>query len=154
MSIDVHAHCIPAELVELMAADGGELGVSLDDSRRAVIDQGRTTMPLRDDLTDFDQRLAAMDEAGIENQELSSWIDLTAYHLDPDRGGRWARRVNEALAAEAARAPDRFRVLATAPLQEPEQAAAELRYAHTELGAVGIEIATRVAETDLVDAGR
>ena len=31
--------------------------------------------------------------------------------------------------AEAARDPDRFRAIATVPLQEPELAAAELRYA-------------------------
>lgn len=152
MSIDVHAHCIPAELVELLEADGAEVGIELTDDRRAAIAGGRTTMPLRTDLTDFDLRLAAMDQAGIEVQVLASWIDLTAYGLDPDKGERWSRRVNEALAAEAARVPGRFLMMATAPLQEPELAAQELRYATTELGAVGLEIATSVAGTELVDA--
>lgn len=153
MSIDVHAHCIPAELLDALASEGGELGIELTDDKRAAISGGKTTMPLRADLTDFDQRMAAMDEANIEVQVLASWIDLTAYALDAEKGAVWSRRVNEALAAEAARAPDRFRLLATAPLQEPELAAQELRYATAELGAVGIEIATRVAETELVDAG-
>lgn len=153
MSIDVHAHCIPSELVDLLEAEGAEFGIELTDDRRAAIAGGRTTMPLRADLTDFEMRVEAMDRAQIEVQVLSSWIDLTAYGLNPDNGRRWSRRVNEALAAEAARTPERFMFLATAPLQEPEAAAEELRYAAGELGAVGIEIATTVAGTDLVDAG-
>jgi aminocarboxymuconate-semialdehyde decarboxylase len=109
-------------------------------------------MPIRDDLVDFEARLGAMDAAGIEIQVLSSWVDLTAYGLDAAKGERWSRRVNEALAAEAARDPDRLLALATVPLQQPELAAAELRYATAELGMVGVEIATRVAEVDLVSA--
>jgi aminocarboxymuconate-semialdehyde decarboxylase len=152
VSIDVHAHCIPADLLATLEADGSDFGIELRDDRRAVIAGGKPTMAIRDDLVDFDARVAAMDEAGIELQVLSSWVNLTAYGLDAAKGERWSRRVNEALAAEAARRPDRFEVIATAPLQQPDQAAAELRYATTELGMVGVEIATTVGEIDLVSA--
>ena len=152
MSIDVHAHCIPSELMEVLAADGADLGIELTDDRRAVIAGGKPTMPVRDDLISLDARLEAMDKAGIEIQVLSSWVNLTAYGLDANKGALWSRRVNEALAAEAGRSPGRFLALATAPLQEPELAAAELRHATSELGMVGVEIATTVDGTDLVSA--
>jgi len=152
LSIDVHAHCVPADLFAALEAEGAALGIELTDDRRAVIAGGKATMPIREDLIDFDARLAAMDEAGIETQVLSSWIDLTAYGLDAKDGERWSRRVNEALAEEAGRRPERFLALATAPLQEPELAASELRYATEQLGMVGIEIATRVGDGDLVSA--
>lgn len=152
MSIDIHAHGVPAELLEALAADGADFGIELTDDRRAVIAGGKPTMAIRDDLSDFDARIASMDAAGIEVQVLSSWVNLTAYGLDDVKGERWSRRVNEALAAEAARRPDRLLALATAPLQAPELAASELRYAATELGMVGVEIATTVEGVDLVSA--
>jgi len=152
MSIDVHAHAVPAELLDALAADGSDFGIELTPDRRAVIAGGTPTMAIRHDLVDFDSRLAAMDRAGIELQVLSSWINLTAYGLDPSQGARWSRRVNESLAAEAGRTPGRFLALATAPLQHPEMAAAELRYATDELGMVGVEIATTVDGVDLVSA--
>ena len=152
MSIDVHAHCIPSELMEVLATDGADFGIELTDDRRAIIAGGKPTMPVRDDLISLDARLEAMDKAGIEIQVLSSWVNLTAYGLDPENGALWSRRVNEALAAEAERSPGRFLAIATAPLQEPELAAAELRHATSELGMVGIEIATTVDVVDLVTA--
>jgi aminocarboxymuconate-semialdehyde decarboxylase len=152
VTIDVHAHCVPAELLAALTADGDDFGIELTADRRAVIAGGKPTMPIRDDLVDLDVRLGAMDRAGIETQVLSSWVNLTAYELDQARGERWSRRVNEALAAEASRRPDRFMAMATAPLQDPHLAAAELRYATEELRMVGVEIATTVAGVDLVSA--
>jgi aminocarboxymuconate-semialdehyde decarboxylase len=152
-NIDVHAHCIPAQLMAALETEGAALGIELTDDRRAVVAGGKPTIPIRDDLVDFEARLAAMDSAGIEVQILSSWIDLTGYGLDQEQGERWSRRANEALAEEAGRDPGRFLALATAPLQAPELAAAELRYATEQLGMVGVEIATRVGDADLVSAG-
>ena len=152
MSIDVHAHCVPDELLAALGAEGTDFGIELTGDRRAVIAGGKPTMPIRADLVDFDLRLASMDRTGIELQVLSSWVNLTAYGLDAAHGERWSRRVNESLAAEAQREPGRFLAMATVPLQAPDQAAAELRYATNELGMVGVEIATTVDGTDLVSA--
>lgn len=153
MSIDIHAHCVPGQLLAALASDGADFDIALTDDRRAVIAGGSPTLPIRSDLVDFEARLAAMDRAGIEIQVLSSWVNLTAYGLDALHGHRWSRRVNESLAAEAQRRPGRFRALATVPLQTPEQAAEELRYVTRELDMVGVEIATTVDGIDLVTAG-
>lgn len=151
-SIDVHAHCVPGEVLE--ALRGGSHGIDLvadGDRWRVVIAGGITTPPLLAELGDFDGRVSAMDEAGIDRQLLAAWIDLTAYGLDPGRGARYSRMYNEALAATAARRPDRFGALATVPLQDPVQAAAELIHAVGELGMDGVQIATTVNGAELDD---
>jgi aminocarboxymuconate-semialdehyde decarboxylase len=138
--------------MKALASDGSDFDIELTDDRRAVIAGGKPTMPIRHDLIDLDARLEWMDRTGIEMQMLSSWVNLTAYRLDAEKGVVWSRRVNESLTAEAEQSPGRFLGLATAPLQEPELAAAELRYASSKLGMVGVEIATTVNGADLVSS--
>lgn len=154
MSIDVHAHCVPDRVIETLRAEGGRYGIEIaqQDGRYAALIAGRVTAgPILPGLLDLPRRLAAMDAAGVDVQVLASWIDLTAYALDEASGVRYARMFNEALAATVAGHPDRFRALATVPLQAPERAAAELRHAVTALGLVGAEIATTVDGVELDD---
>ncbi|MGH9246829.1 MAG: amidohydrolase family protein [Acidimicrobiales bacterium] len=156
MTIDVHAHCIPSALLELLRAEGPSFGMEVIQTRRgeAAILAGRVELPpFRPYLTDIGPRLAHMDATGVQVQLLSSWIDLTAYALEPASGAAYARRFNRILAEEAGRHPDRFLALATVPLQAPRAAAEELRFAVGELGMVGVEIATTVDGTDLDQAG-
>jgi aminocarboxymuconate-semialdehyde decarboxylase len=154
--IDVHAHCVPPEVVDRLAADGGRYGMELvtREGRRSVVIAGQTEAgPLRPDLIDLPRRLEVMDATGVAVQVLSSWIDLTAYALPGEFGARYARMFNEALARVAAAHPGRFLALCTVPLQSPVAAAGELRHAVSELGMVGAEIATTVAGRDLDDPG-
>jgi aminocarboxymuconate-semialdehyde decarboxylase len=109
--------------------------------------------PFRPILGDLEARLAAMDQAGIDVQFISSWVDLTAYALDGEIGAAYSRRFNEILAAEAAKHPDRLLALGTVPLQSPRHAAEELRHAVEDLGMMGAQIATTVDQTDLDQAG-
>ena len=156
MTFDIHAHCIPDPLVDLLRRDGARFGIEVvpGDKGDAALIAGRVRLaPFRGFLGDMDARLAAMDAAGVDVQLLSSWIDLTAYALEPEQGAAWSRRLNEALVEEAARHPTRFLALGTAPLQGPRRAAEELRYAVEELGMVGVQIATTVDQTDFDQAG-
>jgi aminocarboxymuconate-semialdehyde decarboxylase len=156
VSIDVHAHIVPDGVLETLRTDGGRYGIELAerDGRWAALIAGRVrTPPIIPPLLDLPRRLAAMDAAGVDVQVLSSWIDLTAYALDVAAGTRYARMFNETLAALVAEHPDRFRGLATVPLQAPERAAAELRHAVGTLGMVGAEIATTVDGVELDDPG-
>lgn len=150
-SIDVHAHCIPVGVVDTLRAEGGRYGIEITeaDGKYAARIAGAATRPFMPALLDVPRRLAAMDAAAVDVQLLSSWIDLTAYSLDGATGARYARMFNEALAATVAEAPERFRALATVPLQSPDRAVAELRHAVAALGAVGVEIATTVDGREL-----
>jgi len=151
MVYDVHAHCIPADAIRWMERHGPEVGIEVGstdsgkDSGKIVVLDGRyRTAPLRIDLTDRAARIETMDRTGVDVQILASWIDLTGYQLDRAGGICWSRALNEAIAAEAAQAPDRLLALGSVPLQDPSVAAEELHRAMSDLGMVGVEIATTV----------
>ncbi|MGH3386688.1 MAG: amidohydrolase family protein [Nocardioidaceae bacterium] len=153
MTYDVHAHVVPRSLQERLAKDGGRCGVTLaDENGRWRIGVGAAASgPVRPDLLDVDARLSTMDRAGVDVQLLSAWIALTAYTLPDEQGVAWTRLFNEAMAETVAGHPDRFLGLCTVPLQAPDEAATELRYAVQRLGIVGVQIATTVAGRELDD---
>jgi aminocarboxymuconate-semialdehyde decarboxylase len=153
VSIDVHAHVVPAEVLATLERDDGRYGIEAlrQDGQRAVRVAGDEPWTIRGDLVDVGQRLDAMDRAGVSTQILSSWINLTAYALDAAAGARFSRMFNEALAGLVEAHPGRFLALASAPLQAPRRAADELRHAVGRLGLVGVEIATSVNGTELDD---
>ncbi len=156
MNIDVHAHCIPESFRAWMEAEGNPLGIDLVPTERGTavrIDGRVTTQPLRDDLTNFDRRIAELDRMGLDHQVLSGWIDLTAYELPSEAGSRYARIQNESLADEAAKAPDRFSSIGTVPLQDATAAVNELDHAMRTLGMKGVELATTVDGSYIDEAG-
>lgn len=134
-AIDVHAHCVPTEVVHRLASAGDRYGVAADRVKPA--------------LMDVHDRVAAMDEAGVGAQLLSGWMDLAATAVPAEAAPGYARMFNEALAGVAAEAPDRLKTLANVPLHTPAEAAAELRHAVLELGMVGAEIGTTAAGAEL-----
>jgi aminocarboxymuconate-semialdehyde decarboxylase len=153
-SIDVHAHCVPSEVIDRIATEAGRFGIELmeHEGGQSFLIAGKVEAgPLRPDLVDMRRRIEVMDATGVDVQILSSWIDLTAYALPGPVGARYARMFNEALASTVASYPDRFRALCTVPLQSPAAAVDELRYAVSELDMVGVEIATTVAGRELDD---
>lgn len=151
-SIDVHAHCVPTQVLDGLRADGGRYGIDLlEESGRPrfrIAGNGEVG-PLHPGLSDLPRRLEVMDATGVEVQILSPWMDLTAYALPPEVGARYARMYNEALAATVAAQPERFRALCTVPLQSSDHAVRELEHAVTRLGMVGAEIGTTVAGQEL-----
>lgn len=153
-SIDVHAHCVPVGVADVLRREGGRYGIEIgeQDGKKYAVVAGRVrTGVLRNDLSDLAYRLEAMDRGGIDVQLLSSWIDMTAYALPGDVGARYARMFNEGLAATAAEAPGRFDFLCTVPLQDPDRGVDELRHAVGTLGAVGVELATTIDGRELDD---
>jgi aminocarboxymuconate-semialdehyde decarboxylase len=152
VSIDIHSHIIPPNLVTALAEGSYEIEVEIENERvHASLADGSEIGALRSDLRDIDGRLEAMDAAGIDVQVLAPWIDLNGYVLAPAGGARYSRLYNESLAGVVADHPDRFLALANVPLQASREAAAELRYAVQELDMAGAQIATTVAGGELDD---
>jgi 2,3-dihydroxybenzoate decarboxylase len=87
------------------------------------------------DLTE--ERLPAMDAAGLDVQVLSLNSPGIQAEPDPAVAVRQATAVNDLLASVIAENPTRFSGFAALPLQDPRAAAAELRRAVTELGLKG-----------------
>ena len=154
MPIDVHAHYIPAGLVDALAREGARYGISLVDSAPACpalrFADGLETRPFFAKLVEEpSRRIASMAAAGIDRQVLSTWMDILGHGLDAERGRAWNRLLNETLAEFTRRHPDRFSMLASAYLPDAAGAARELHYAVRELGAVGGVAATNVGGVNL-----
>jgi len=84
-----------------------------------------------------DERLQAMDQAGIGLSVLSLLAPGIQALYHRDQAIDWARRLNDFAADQVSRRPDRFAAFAALPLQDPEVAAIELRRAVTTLGMKG-----------------
>ncbi|MDP2238974.1 MAG: amidohydrolase family protein [Burkholderiales bacterium] len=151
--LDMHAHHVGQPVVDRINAEGARHGVRVvkaDDGATRLEVGGRLTgMPLLPALIDDSARLKWMDEAGIDVQLLSGWMDLAGYHLGAEAGQWLARVQNEALAEIVARRPDRYTAAAMVPLQAPELAAAELHYAVKQLAHRAVQIGARVEEEGL-----
>jgi len=92
-------------------------------------------------LVDFDQRVAAMDAAGIDVSLLSHTVPGAQGIADPALAAAAARDVNDFLAGQAiAKYPSRFAGLASIAMHDPAVAAAELERAVTRLGFKGAMI--------------
>jgi gamma-resorcylate decarboxylase len=90
-----------------------------------------------DRLEDVEDRLAQMDELGIELAVLSLGSDGVQGIPEPGRAAQIARQANDALAAIVQGHPDRFAGFAAVAMQDPDSARAELDRAVSELGFVG-----------------
>lgn len=149
MIVDVHAHCIPVEFRAWLHQNGPSVGAHVAESENGTsvrlpngIETGNQFgWPT---LTDTESRIAAMDTMGVDVQVLAGWIDLVGYEIDSRNAIAYAKAHNHALVAEQVRHPERFRSLATVPLQEPDLAVEALAYAMNELGMAGVQVATRV----------
>jgi len=154
--IDCHAHFLPDDFVETLRRRG------LADARKddGVLDLARevcgyaaerTRLPYFPMLYDLDARTALAERQGIDRQIVCLPPFYFAYLADPELGAAICRAGNDALAATVARAPDRFAVFATVPLQSPAAAVAELRRAVGELGCWGVEIGSSIGGAPLDD---
>lgn len=96
-----------------------------------------------------EQRLALMDETGLDVQVLSLTMPML-HDLGPESIDM-ARRANDALAAAVARYPTRFQALATLPVAMPEEAALELDRCVRTLGFKGTMLCGRGGTRNLDD---
>lgn len=94
-----------------------------------------------------DQRLALMDETGLDVQVLS--LTTPALHDLGSKGAELARRANDSVAEVCARHPSRFQALAALPMGSPDEAAFELERCVTRLGFKGTMLCGRVGDRNL-----
>jgi 2,3-dihydroxybenzoate decarboxylase len=92
-------------------------------------------------LSDFgDERLAAMERAGIERAVLSLSGPGVQIERNAAIASRKARECNDFLAYEIQKRPDRYSAFAHLPMQDAEAAAAELERCMRDLGFAGAMI--------------
>jgi aminocarboxymuconate-semialdehyde decarboxylase len=133
-TIDVHTHVTPPRFRDAVA-DGGEW-------------HGLTNAVGELEIPDFslapDARIEQMDRLGVDVQLLSPNTGFYCYDLDPDAARTIARECLDELAEMRDEFPERFRVVATVPMQDVSVAIAELEHAMVERGACGVMIDDQV----------
>jgi aminocarboxymuconate-semialdehyde decarboxylase len=147
-AIDFHAHMVPDCLWRAAEADDDPyaLGVTTEDSDQGqmlVIPGQRKGPTSRERRVSLADRLASMDDAGVGIQVVSMSPLLLRYDQEVDVARQMCRDVNEDIAATVSGNPDRFRGLATLPVQDVDAAIAELEYAKSTLGLAGAQVDTR-----------
>ncbi|WP_333612035.1 amidohydrolase family protein [Brevundimonas bullata] len=108
--------------------------------RRAAVNRGETmeVAEFMSKWNDPKHRLAGMDALGQDAQVLSVPSHCYMYWADPAFANRFSTKVNDTLADYCDRSDGRLMMWATAALQDPVNAAKEIRRACTELGAKGL----------------
>jgi len=152
-TVDVHAHAVPAALLEDLATGRTRfrhVEVRRHDASHVVsFDGAAPTRPIAQGLTDQERRIRWLNEQGIRRQVIGGWLDIFGYQLPADEGADWAAALTEGI-AELARADERLVPLGTVPLQDPARAADALR-ALRAAGLPGVLIATRAGGRELDD---
>ena len=150
--IDVHNHISSRAYTDLLVQHGGHRYRLQEDSEgRTVVMRGNVRfMTFTEPMFDPEMRLVAMSEVGVDMQ-LLSYTCPNCYWAGPDVAEQVCRTMNDHLAEVCQRAPDRFRGLASVPLQNVDLALKELERAIDGLGMVGLIIMANVNETPLDD---
>src|SRR5262245_55665905 len=153
MPIDIHAHYVPPQLIDAVAARGQDIGVRLVRSDGAPpalhFDYGFKVRPFFPRLIEpVGERRAWLDAQGIDLQIVGTWPDIFGYGLAPEACVAWHRTLNDTLAAWCADNADRFAWIGSVPLIDAEAAAQELERA-LGLGACGVIISSNIENTNL-----
>lgn len=152
-TVDVHTHFIPIDFIEAArrgrALDGVE--VRRVNGEEWIFHPQGYSYRLDLEFWDLEAKLQQMDRLGIDLAVLSIAPPLFFYWVEPPAAAAFCRSANEALARFIRHSGGRLYGLATVPMQSPEAAAAELRYAVLELGLRGAIIGTSVEGIPLED---
>jgi aminocarboxymuconate-semialdehyde decarboxylase len=150
--IDVHAHYVPPQLIDAVAATGQEIGVRLVQSPAGValhFDYGFKARPFFPRLVEpVAERRAWLDAHGIDSQIIATWPDIFGYGLLIDACIAWHRMLNDTLSDWCSDNKDRFAWLASVPLTDAEAAASELERVAA-MHAVGVIIPANVEDQNI-----
>ncbi len=155
LTVDIHCHLHVPEADEMVASalDPAKLDMvrfSSELTRKLNAEQNEILMPK---LTRLDERLAVMDETGVDIQAVSPSPFHYHYWAEADLARALVQKVNDRVAEFQAQKPDRLVAMCTVPLQHPELAVTELERCYREHGMRGVEISTNVEGAELTRAG-
>ncbi|GAA2857389.1 amidohydrolase family protein [Streptosporangium fragile] len=154
ITVDVHAHVLLPAIDQAVAGHPGHAEHRELDARRngpdALAVSGAMIGERIGLLTRIADRLAAMDEAGVDVQIVSPSPSHYHYWADPALALEVCRLAAEGVAEHVARAPDRLHGLGLVPLQHPSLMTGALDDALA-LGLKGVEISSHAPGRELSD---
>jgi len=151
-AVDIHAHYFPQAYFDLFNSEGQRYNAEF-----RMTDQGfffktpaESSGPLPAKFIDLKQRLADMDAQGVAVHALSLTGPMV-YWAEGEFSHKLAMTWNDAAAAAHQANPDRFVVLATLPMLDPDRAVNEVNRASKLPGVRGVYIGTNIEGHDLDD---
>ena len=151
-TIDVHAHILNEDTMQMIAKEAPSLGLRLTpiDEDFAVFELGGVPYkPYPRGAWDLETRVKDMAAAEVDMHVLSNTPQTFLYNVDASLNATVAALQNDQIAKHVKDYPDRFYGLATLPMQAPEKAAAELKRSMTRLGLKGAQIGSNINRKNL-----
>jgi aminocarboxymuconate-semialdehyde decarboxylase len=151
-AIDIHAHYFPQTYFDLFNSEGQRYNAEFRRTEQGIFFKTpvESNGPLSAKFIDLKQRLADMDAQGVAVQALSLTGPMV-YWADGEFSHKLAMTWNDGAVAAHQANPDRFVVLATLPMLDPDRAVDELSRVSKLPGVRGVYMGTNIEGTDLDD---
>jgi len=147
MTIDIHAHYVPAELISRARTSSAYFGVQVIDGAATPalqFEYGFKARPFFPKLIEsVAQRTLWLDTEKVDRQLVATWPDIYGYGLPREKCRAWHRALNDTLLAWCADNASRCGCIASVPLPSADDAAEELARV-LERGAVGLMVPANV----------
>jgi aminocarboxymuconate-semialdehyde decarboxylase len=150
--IDIHAHYFPQAYFDLFNGEGQRYGAEFHMTDKGFVFKTpiESNGPLSSKFIDLKQRLADMDAQGVAVHALSLTGPMV-YWADGEFSLKLAQTWNDAAVAAHKANPDRFVVLATLPMLDPDRAVDEVNRVSKLSGVRGVYMGTNIEGRDLDD---
>jgi aminocarboxymuconate-semialdehyde decarboxylase len=151
-AIDIHAHYFPQTYFDLFNSEGQRFNAEFHATEQGIFFKTpvESSGPLAAKFIDLKQRLADMDAQGVAVQALSLTGPMV-YWADGEFSHKLAMTWNDGAIAAHQANPDRFVVLATLPILDPDRAVDELNRVSKLPGVRGVYMGTNIEGRDLDD---
>ena len=148
--IDVHTHMLNQGYLKLLKKHGGKYTVrKVVGGQTGVRRDGAPFMTLTPGMFDYEARIKAMDVAGVD-LAIVTLTSPNVYWGSAKVSLAAATLVNDDMAAQQKRYPDRIRFMCSLPWQHSKLAIVELKRA-CDLGAVGVMVLANIDGVSLTD---
>jgi len=149
--IDVHTHMLSHAYLALLRKHGGGYRVKkVAGGQTGIVKDGAPFMTLMPGMFDYETRLRAMDAARVD-LAIVTLTSPNVYWGPPSVSLKASRLVNDDMAAQQRRYPERIRFMCSIPWQHPKLALQELKRACDELGAVGVMVLANISDLSLIE---
>jgi len=151
-AIDIHAHYFPRNFLDMFNMEGQRFNAEFRMTDRGFFYKtpSESGGPLSTKFIDLKQRIADMDAQGVAVHALSLSNPMV-YWADGEVSHKLAMAWNDGAIAAHQANPDRFVVLATLPMLDPDRAINELNRVSKLPGVRGVYMGTNVDNHDLDD---
>jgi aminocarboxymuconate-semialdehyde decarboxylase len=152
-AIDIHAHYFPQTYFDLFNSEGQRYNAEFHRTEQGIFFKtpAETNGPLPVKFIDLNQRLADMDAQGVAVHALSLTGPMV-YWAEGEFSHKLAMAWNDGAVAAHVAHPDRFVVLATLPMLDPDRAIDEVNRASKLPGVRGVYMGTNIEGRDLDDS--